>query len=108
MINVNYKVNYERYLFWSLEFLRICEGSGEFRENLFFVSVNLTVPWGYLPGSATTNLLSAGHAGIRGLKNESNSFFSILQIPPCPADGQQPVQQEMQQQMRHLQGTVRS
>ena len=78
MINFNKEFNHERYPFWSLEFLRICEGSGEYRENLPFVSVNLTVPWGYLTASATTNRLSAGHAGIRGLKNESNSFFSSL------------------------------
>ena len=78
MANFNYKVNYERYPFWSLEFLRICEGSGEFRKSLAFVSVNLTVPWGYLTASATTNRLSAGHAGIRGLENESKSFFSSL------------------------------
>ena len=78
MLFCNKGFNHERYLFWSLEFLRIFEGSGEYPENLFFVSVNLTVPWGYLPGSATTNLLSAGHAGIRGLKNESESFFSSL------------------------------
>ena len=78
MAKFNSKVNYERYPFWSLEFLRISEGSGEYPENLPFVSVNLTVPWGYLPGSATTNLLSAGHAGIRGLKKESKSFFSSL------------------------------
>ena len=70
--------NHERYPFWSLEFLRISEGSGEYPENLLFVSVNLTVPWGYLTASATTNRLSAGHAGIRGLKNESKSFFSSL------------------------------
>ena len=70
--------NHERYPFGSFEFLRICEGSGESLENHPCVSVNLTVPWGYLPGSATTNLLSAGHAGIRGLKNESESFFSSL------------------------------
>ena len=78
MLFCNKGFNYERYLFWSLEFLRIFEGSGEYPENLCFVSVNLTVPWGYLPGSATTNLLSAGHAGIRGLKKESKSFFSSL------------------------------
>ena len=78
MLFCNKGFNHERYPFWSLEFLRISEGSGEYPENLPFVSVNLTVPWGYLPGSATTNLLSAGHAGIRGFKNESNSFFSSL------------------------------
>ena len=78
MLICNKELNHERYPFWSLEFLRICEGSGEYRENLFFVSVNLTVPWGYLTASATTNRLSAGHAGIRGLKNESKSFFSSL------------------------------
>ena len=78
MLFCNKGFNHERYFFWSLEFLRIFEESGEYPENLFFVSVNLTVPWGYLPGSATTNLLSAGHAGIRGLKNESESFFSSL------------------------------
>ena len=77
MINVNYKVNYERYLFWSLEFLRICEGSGEFRENLFFVSVNLTVPWGYLTASATTNRLSAGHGVISMPENDNESFFLL-------------------------------
>ena len=70
--------NHERYPFWSLEFLRIYEGSGESLENHPFVSVNLTVPWGYRTASATTNRLSAGHAGIRGLKNESKSFFSSL------------------------------
>ena len=78
MLNFNKELNHERYPFWSLEFLRISEGSGEYPENLFFVSVNLTVPWGYLTASATTNRLSAGHAGIRGLKNESKSFFSSL------------------------------
>ena len=78
MINFNYKFNYERYPFWSLEFLRISEGSAEYLENLFFVSVNLTVPWGYRIANATTNWLSAGHAGIRGLKKESKSFFSSL------------------------------
>ena len=78
MINFNKELNHERYPFWSLEFLRICEGSGECLKNLPFVSVNLTVPWGYLTASATTNRLSAGHAGIRGLKNESKSFFSSL------------------------------
>ena len=78
MINFNKELNHERYPFWSHEFLRICEGSGEYRENLPFVSVNLTVPWGYLTGGATTNRVSAGHAGIRGLKNESNSFVSTL------------------------------
>ena len=78
MLFCNKGFNHERYPFWSLEFLRISEGSGEYPENLPFVSVNLTVPWGYLTASATTNRLSAGHAGIRGLKNESKSFFSSL------------------------------
>ena len=78
MLFCNKGFNHERYPFWSLEFLRISEGSGEYPENLPFVSVNLTVPWGYRTASATTNRLSAGHAGIRGLENESKSFFSSL------------------------------
>ena len=77
MINFNYKVNYERYLFWSLEFFRICEGSGEFRKSLAFVSVNLTVPWGYLTASATTNRLSAGHGVISMPENDHESFFLL-------------------------------
>ena len=78
MLFCNKGFNHERYPFWSFEFLRISEGSGEYLENLPFVSVNLTVPWGYRIANATTNRLSAGHAGIRGLKNESKSFFSSL------------------------------
>ena len=77
MINFNYKVNYERYPFWSLEFLRICEGSGEFRKNLPFVSVNLTVPWGYLTASATRNRLSAGHGVISMPENDTEPFFLL-------------------------------
>ena len=61
MLFCNKGCNHERYPFWSLEFLRICEGSAEYLENLPFVSLNLTVPWGYLPGSATTNRLPPGH-----------------------------------------------
>ena len=77
MINFNQKVNHERYFFWSLEFLRICEGSGEFRKNLHFVSVNLTVPWGYLTASATRNRLSAGHGVISMPENDTEPFFSL-------------------------------
>ena len=78
MLFCNKGFNHERYPLWSLDFLRISEGSDEYPENLPFVFVNLIVPWGYLPGSVTTNRLSAGHAVIRGLKNESESFFSSL------------------------------
>ena len=77
MANLNYKVNYERYPFWSLEFLRICQGSGAFRKNLPFVSVNLTVPWGYLTGSATRNRLSAGHGVISMPENDTEPFFLL-------------------------------
>ena len=77
MANFNCKINYERYPFWSLEFLRICQGSGEFRKNLPFVSVNLTVPWGYLTASATTNRLSAGHGVISMPENDNESFFLL-------------------------------
>ena len=77
MINFNYKIIYERYPFWSLEFLRICEGSGEFRKSPAFVSVNLTVPWGYLTASATTNRLSAGHGVISMPENDNESFFLL-------------------------------
>ena len=77
MLNFNKELNHERYPFWSLEFLRICEGSGEYRENLPFVSVNLTVPWGYLTASATTNRLSAGHGVILIPGNDNESFFLL-------------------------------
>ena len=77
MINFNKEFNHERYPFWSLEFLRICEGSGEYRENLPFVSVNLTVPWGYLTASATRNRLSAGHGVISMPENDHESFFLL-------------------------------
>ena len=77
MANFNYKVNYESYPFRSLEFLRICQGSGEFRKNLSLVSVNLTVPWGYLTASATRNRLSAGHGVISMPGNDHESFFLL-------------------------------
>ena len=77
MLFCNKGFNHERYFFWSLEFLRIFEGSGEYLENLFFVSVNLTVPWGYLTASATRNRLSAGHGVISMPENDNESFFLL-------------------------------
>ena len=77
MLFCNKGFNHERYPFWSLEFLRISEGSGEYPENLRFVSVNLTVPWGYLTASATRNRLSAGHGVISMPENDNESFFLL-------------------------------
>ena len=48
------------------------------------MSVNLTVPWGYRIATATTNLLSAGHAGIRGFKNATSATTNATTNPTVP------------------------
>ena len=42
--------------------------------------VNLTVPWGYLTGSATRNRVSAGHGVISMPENDDKSFFLLLNL----------------------------
>ena len=55
---------------------------------LFFLLLNLTVPWGLLTTSATTNLTSAGHGAISGHESDSNPGLQSDPGHPRPQNGQ--------------------